>query len=58
MTKLKINIDRVLERYDSILKPCPKCGELMTPLGDPPEEPYLWCFDCRISQPLEGEKSQ
>jgi len=57
MKKLQINVKHVLERYNSICKPCPKCGRMMVPLGDPPDEPYLWCFVCKIEQPLEKEGS-
>jgi len=57
MKKLQINVKHVLERYNSIRKPCPQCKKMMIPLGDPPMESYLWCFDCKIEQPLEKEGS-
>ena len=52
--KLHIDLKSVLERYDAILKPCPKCGKDMTPLGDPPDEPYHYCFDCKLECDMKG----
>ena len=40
---MKKDLENVLNRYKSILKPCPKCGELMTPLGDSNVDPTNYC---------------
>lgn len=52
---IKIDVNSVLERYTNILKPCPECGEMMTPLGDPPMEPYFYCFKCKFECNMEGK---
>ena len=50
------NVYEALERYHAILKPCPQCGKNMTPLGDPPDDPYLYCWDCKIKCDFKGNK--
>jgi len=54
--KLHVDLDSVLKRYNAILKPCPKCGKTMTPLGDSSIESYLYCFDCKIQCDFEGKE--
>jgi len=55
MKKLHINVYEALERYHSILKPCPQCRENMTPLDGYPES-YLYCFKCKIKCDFKGKR--
>lgn len=52
--KLNIKLEDVLEIYESIRIDCPKCGKRMTPLGDPPDDPYHYCWDCKLSIPMDS----
>lgn len=49
-----MDLNKVLERYNAIRKPCPICGKPMMPMGD--SESYLYCWDCKIKCDFEGEE--
>lgn len=50
--QIKLDIKEVLKIYCDILRRCPKCNEVMYPLGDLGMEPYHYCFDCKLSIPM------
>lgn len=50
---ITLDVMDVAKIYCSILIKCPKCGKIMTPLGDLGMDPYHHCFDCGISIPFD-----
>jgi len=56
---LKLNFEDVAKIYCSVLRKCPDCGDIMTPLGDLGIDPYHKCFRCGKVVPFQSsEKTQ
>ena len=50
---MKLDLDSVIELYESIRIDCSECGRRMIPLGGGMIDPYHYCPDCKIKIPFD-----